>query len=429
MKEGKHILLITYYWPPSGGAGVQRWLKMLNYLSEENVKCTVLTVDPEYASYPVLDESLASDVSPNIRVVTTRTREPLNAYKKVTQSKESPYAGFANEANPSKIKKLARWVRANFFIPDARKGWNKFAYKKALELIKTEKFDALISTSPPHSTQLIGLKLKRKFSIPWIADLRDPWTDIYYSDLFPQTKWAKKKDLNYEKSVLENADNVIVVSQSIKELFLEKGTFNESTFHVIPNGFDHKDFSSVELQQTKKTESLRIAYTGTMSEQYPINAFVSALTALKSDVELHFAGKITQSAQDKLEAFNLNAKGFVPHNESISELQQADALLLIIPQIDNNHGILTGKLFEYLGARKPIIFIGPPEGDAAKIVNECECGRVFDYNESDKILEYLQELIAFKSKNQDFHTPNNEEIIKYSRKSLALEVKNLLNTH
>lgn len=426
MKEKKNILLITYYWPPSGGAGVQRWLKMLNYLSEENVRCTVLTVDPKYASYPVLDESLINNVSSNIRVVTTRTREPLNAYKKITKSNASPYAGFANEANPSKIKKLARWVRANFFIPDARKGWNKFAYKKAVELIESEKFDAIITSSPPHSTQLVGLKLKRKFSIPWISDLRDPWTDIYYSDLFPQTKWAKKKDLNYEKSVLKNADNVIVVSQSIKELFLKKGKLEESKFHVIPNGFDHKDFSSPESKTEQKTGHLRIAYTGTMSDQYPIDSFVEALVALKSDVELHFAGKISQNAQDKLEGFNLNAKGFIPHNESISELEQADALLLIIPQIENNEGILTGKLFEYLGSQKPIIFIGPPKGDAAKIVNECQCGRIFDYRESKQITEYLEELASLKLKDQVLNFPKKENILNYSRKNLATSVKKLL---
>ena len=426
MKEEKHILLIAYYWPPSGGAGVQRWLKMLNYLSEENIRCTVLTVDPIKASYPIRDESLLSEVSPNIRVIKTHTREPLNAYKKLTNSKESPYAGFANESNPSLVKKIARWVRANFFIPDARIGWNKFAYKKAKELLETEHFDAVITTSPPHSTQLIGLKIKQNFSIKWIVDLRDPWTDIYYSDLFPQSRWAKRKDKNYEKLVLENADDVIVVSQSIKELFLSKGNFSDKKICIIPNGFDHKDFSSSETLQTQKTGSLRIAYTGTMSEQYPIDAFINALTIIKSDVDLHFAGKITQSAQDKLKPFNLNVKGFIPHNESIAELQHADVLLLIIPQIENNEGILTGKLFEYLGSKKPIIFIGPPNGDAAKIVNKCECGRVFDYDEGDKIAQYLEELNMLKSKNQALHSPNNVEIMNFSRKNLAFSVKKLI---
>lgn len=425
MKEEKHILLITYYWPPSGGAGVQRWLKMLNYLSEENVKCTVITVDPSKASYPIRDETLTTEISSDIRVFITSTREPLNAYKKLTGSKESPYAGFANEAKPSKVKQFSRWIRANFFIPDARKGWNKFAYVKASELIISERFDAVITTSPPHSTQLIGLKLKRNFPIHWIADLRDPWTDIYYADLFPQTKWAKRKDLRLEKSVLENADEIITVSASIKELFLQKGTIDDAHVHVIPNGYDEKDFMGSH-EASKDSSQLRIAYTGTLSEQYPIEGFLSALKSIQITTDLCFAGKISQEAADKMKEFNPQLIGYVSHSESISELLKADALLLIIPKIENNEGILTGKLFEYLGSKKPIILIGPPNGDAAKIVIACGTGRVFDYSDSEQLAAYLQEIHDCKVQNGNIHTPNEREIGTYSRRNQALRVRDLI---
>jgi glycosyltransferase involved in cell wall biosynthesis len=426
LEEEKHVLLIAYYWPPSGGAGVQRWLKMLKYLSKDNVKCTVITVDHKKASYPILDESLLNEIEPNIHVITTSTREPLNAYKKVTNSKETPYAGFANESNPSALKKFARWIRANFFIPDARKGWNKFAYRKAVELINNEKIDTVITTSPPHSTQLTGLKLKRKLNIRWIADIRDPWTDIYYSDLFPQMDWAKRKDQKYERKVLENSDEVIVVSQAIKNLFLNKGKVSQSKIHVIPNGYDHVDFLDWPSADSSNKDGFKIVYTGTMSDQYPIDSFTDALSNLKEKIDLSFAGKISKNAQKKLEAHNSNFLGYIPHSESLLELKKADALLLVIPQIENNEGILTGKLFEYLGSMKPIILIGPIEGDAARIVNICRSGCAFDYSDSKGIFNYLEDLISRKSQGQELHSPNREEIRNYSRKNLASEVRKLL---
>ena len=426
MTEEKHVLLIAYYWPPSGGAGVQRWLKMLKYLSKDNVKCTVITVDPEQASYPIRDESLLSEVPSDVRIFTTKTREPLNAYKKLTKSEESPYAGFANESNPSPLKKFARWIRANFFIPDARKGWNKFAYRKAIEIIKSEKIDAIITTSPPHSTQLVGLKLKRKFSnIRWIADIRDPWTDIYYAKLFPQTQWAKKKDENYEKEVLKNADDVIVVSKDIKSLFAKKGDFSDEKIHVIPNGFDHADFDASSYQ-SQPEGPLRIAYTGTISEQYPTAAFTKAMEKMRDQIELTFAGKVAPNVMKKLELFNAEFKGYVPHEESLKELEKADSLLLIIPRIENNKGILTGKLFEYLGSRKPIILIGPPDGDAAEIVKRCESGQIFDYHENERITSFLQKMIDAKREGTPLSSPNSEEVQNYSRKNQASMVKELL---
>jgi glycosyltransferase involved in cell wall biosynthesis len=428
LKDEKHILLITYYWPPSGGAGVQRWLKMLNYLAEENVVCTVITVDPKVASYPILDDSLLQDVSPKIRVFHTHTHEPLNAYKKFTGSKETPYSGFANESSPSITKRFSRWIRANFFIPDARKGWNKFAYRKAMELLRTEHFDAVITTSPPHSTQLIGLKLKEKFPIKWIADLRDPWTDIYYAHFFPQTKWAKKKDLRLERRVLEGADELIVVSQAIKVLFQQKGNVSSVKVHVIPNGFDEKDFTSFSHKNSKSLhEKLQISYTGALSDQYPLDSLCKALDEVVGKVDLNFVGKVYEKAMNALSKYGAQFKGFVEHHESISELKNADILLLIIPDIENNEGILTGKLFEYLGSTKSILFIGPSNGDAAKIIRECNAGVIFDYDDHLGMLNFLNEALSKKQNNLPLSQPNKEAIKNYSRKKLASKVKALIN--
>ena len=161
--------------------------------------------------------------------------------------------GFANEGSPNFFQKIARFIRGNFFIPDSRKGWIDFAYKKAIEVLEIENIDTVITTSPPHSTQLIGLKLKETLNIKWIADLRDPWTDIYYYKSMLHTKWAKRKDLNYEKGVIEKSDKIVVVSDSIKQLLINKSNLiQESKIHVIPNGFDEEDFSVSSTNKNNK---------------------------------------------------------------------------------------------------------------------------------------------------------------------------------
>jgi len=211
----KKVLIITYYWPPSGGGGVQRWVKFVKYLPKYQIEPIVLTVSPDCASYALIDSSLSQEVEPTVQVFYAKSREPFNFYKKLTAKKEIPFGGFANEDSPGFLQKVARFIRGNFFIPDARIGWNSFAYEQAEKLIKEFGITTVITSSPPHSTQLIGLKLKRKLGIHWIADLRDPWTDIYYYNKMFHSPMAKRIDRKKELEVLQNADNIVVVSNSI----------------------------------------------------------------------------------------------------------------------------------------------------------------------------------------------------------------------
>ena len=240
----KKVLIITYYWPPSGGAGVQRWVKFAKYLPDFGIEPIILTVDPAFASYPIRDESLKDDISESLTVYHTKSKEPFGLYKKLTNKKEIPHAGFANESVPSFMQKISRAIRGNFFIPDARKGWNAYALEKALELIKTHGIETVVTSSPPHSTQLIGLKIKQKTGIHWVADLRDPWTDIYYYKQLYYSKWAKAIDKKYELQVIHAADNIVVVSEDLKRIFTEKLTSStKDNVKVIPNGFDEDDFN------------------------------------------------------------------------------------------------------------------------------------------------------------------------------------------
>ena len=217
----RKILIITYYWPPSGGAGVQRWLKMAKYLPSFGFEPIILTVDPSDASYPIRDESLVRETE-GISTCRTKSFEPLKLYGSVFGKTNVPYSGFSNLETDSFFSKVTRWMRGNFFIPDARKGWNKYALPKALELIEKFNIDLVITTGPPHSTHLIGKILKERKSLTWIADFRDPWTDIYYYDDLLLSEKNKLKDTALELSVLKTADIIFAVCPSNLKLLSSK---------------------------------------------------------------------------------------------------------------------------------------------------------------------------------------------------------------
>ncbi len=328
-------------------------------------------------------------------------------------------------------------MRGNLFVPDARKGWNKYAYKAVKELISKEKIDAIFISSPPHSTQLLGLKLKKEFGIPLIADLRDPWTDMYYNKMLYQMGFAKRKDKKYERKVLENSDAVLVVSDSMKSRFLLKSNkIKPNKIHVIPNGFDEDDF---DLEVSKTNDEFTITYTGAITEDYGVDSFIIALKNVINNnsnikIKLRFIGVISESLKNKiLESGiedNVEFGSYVPHKESIKNLLKSTVLLLAIPNIENNKGILTGKLFEYLASKKPIICIGPENGDAAKIINECHAGEVFDYSKKSEIEECIVELISKWSERQNLDNKENA-YLNYSRKkqaeTLSGIIKDLVN--
>ena len=419
----KKILLITYYFPPSGGAGVQRWLKTINYLPQAGVETIVLTVDPAVASYPQIDESLCNDIPRNIKVYRTKTREILSLYKKVSPQKQIPYGGFANEPKPNLIQKISRFIRGNFFLPDPRRGWNKFALAKAKEIIETQGITTIVTTSPPHSTQLIGLELKRLYPhIRWVADLRDPWTDIYYNqDLYP-TRWAKKRNLRYERSVLLGADQIITVSEECRCLFAEKADVAEK-IAVIPNGFDTKDFINSTIINKKEkitpnssllTPNYILSYIGVWAPQYDIEP-LKKLVQGRNDILLRFVGVVSDEIKKEIESWGVQTEfiSYVSHKEAVSYMQASDVLLLFIPNVPNNEGILTGKLFEYLAAGNKILLFGPQNGDAMRLINECSAGEC--YSDGFNLDEFLNKPYS-----------GNDNIKSYSREALANKIASLL---
>jgi glycosyltransferase involved in cell wall biosynthesis len=422
----KKVLIITYYWPPSGGAGVQRWLKFAKFLPEYGWQPVILTVDPEYASYPQRDESLLAEVDPGSLVYTTKSFELYNLYKLISGKKEVPYGGFANESKEGLLQKVSKFLRGNFLLPDPRKGWNKYALKKAAELIRKFNIDTVVTTSPPHSTQLIGLKVKQKFNIRWIADLRDPWTDIYYYNQFKHTALARKIDLNFEREVVENADLLITVSEDVKRLFTEKSKLpiaNKTV--VIPNGYDEDDF---RIKPQKPNGKKVITYTGTISETYDVSGLLKAIGNLdgkiRQDFLIRFVGKVPPVIVQNFESAGISVEltGYVDHSKSIEYLFLSDLLMMVVPRVKNNRGIITGKFFEYLASGKPVLAIGPVDGDLAGLIAETHCGRIFVYEDAVGIGEFIQEqMINPKAES------NPEKSRPYSRRNLTKKISELLD--
>ena len=421
----KKILIITYYWPPSGGAGVQRWLKFSKYLPEFGYEPIVLTVDDQFASYAQLDYSLNQEVSPDLLVHRTKTFEPYKLYRRLTNSKEIPYGGFSNQKKIGLFEKLSRFIRGNLFVPDPRRGWNKYALAKALELIRLGKIEIVITSGPPHSTHLIGNKLKMRTGIKWIADFRDPWTDIYYYKDLYHSGLAARYDRCLEKKVLSNADKIITVSDEVGKLLLQKIPHATDKIAVIPNGYDETDFDTIE---PVANEMFTIAYTGTISLSYRIEQFIDAVSGLpdhvKEKLKIRFVGNVPDEIIHLFNLKNLGSAievmGYIPHRDAISQMCGASMLLLAIPDSPDNKGIVTGKFFEYLASKRPILAIGPLGGDVDLILQQCGAGRLVSYHETEKMKEFILEIFDLCQKGEIWNKTNGAE--KYTRRNLTKEL-------
>lgn len=426
----KRVLIFTYYWPPSGGAGVQRWLKFSKFLPEFGWEPIVITVDPKKATYPVLDDSLHKEIGAKVRVIQTNSTEWFSFYKKVTGSNNVPYAGFANESKKISFKqKAARFVRGNFFLPDPRKGWNKHALKAATSLIKGTSIDCIVTTGPPHSTQLIGLKLRKKYNIPWIVDFRDPWTDIYYDHQFYPTRLAKRINLAYERNVLKKSDLVLTVSQGFKNIFVEKNYFKPEKVEIIPNGFDEDDF---QFEIRPESDQFIITYVGTLSDIYPLDSFIKAFLHLlknKPIFKLRFIGSVSSNQLAKLKEIPDNSIEFieyVEHKKAVEYMKLSDVLLLVVPEHSSGKGILPGKIFEYLASERSVLGIGPTDGDSALILENTGAGMMVSSNDQEGIISCLTRF--YDESRQHPSKEKKHSHLQFSRKNLTGELANIMNS-
>lgn len=428
----KKVLIITYYWPPSGGAGVQRWLKFVKYMRDFGWEPIVYT--PENPEAPVIDNSLEKDIPDNLTVIKRKIWEPYTAYKKfIGQKKEQKInAGFLSEnKKPGLSENVSVWIRGNLFIPDARKFWIKPSVKFLTNYLKNNLVDAIISTGPPHSMHMIALGLKQRLGIPWLADFRDPWTNIdFYEDL-KLIKRADKKHHKLEKEVLKNADSVVLISRGMADDF---NKIYQRNYEVITNGYDSDDISNgskIELDR-----KFSISYIGTMvktrnpiSFWKAINQIINLNKEFAKNIEIKLIGKIDYSVQQSIKEFQLQKYitkiNYLPHNEVIKLQKQSQVLLLLINNTPNAKMILTGKFFEYMAAHRPILCIGPPDGDAVRILKETNSGLQSDFQDVIKIKENILNFYQLY-KNQELSS-DIKNIENYSRKGLTNRLVNILN--
>lgn len=429
----KKLLIISYYWPPSGGAGVQRWLKLSKYLVELNIEVHVLTVDPAYASYMSIDDSLAKDIHPDVKVHTTQSFEIINHYAKLVGKNKVPTAGFSNVDNKKLSQQLITGIRSNFFIPDPRIGWKKYAVKKAIELINEYDISTIVTTSPPHSTQIIGKSIKKRTNVKWLVDFRDPWTDIYYYRLLNHSFISKNIDKKLEKAVIEECDQIITVSEGFRSLFLTKSKkVDKSKFEIIPNGFDAVDFKKVQNSLQETADKFTVCYTGTMSAQYDPFVIFDALNQLADQatalpLKLQLVGSVAREIKEALASakFEVEHIPTVPHSEINAYQKNSDLLLLVIPNIQLANGITPGKLFEYLATENKVLALGPTDSDVNRIINRCNSGNTFERNQLNEIVAFIAERIQHKA--QSTEPPINTLVLKeYSRAEQAKKIARLI---
>ena len=431
----RRVLIITYYWPPSGGSGVQRWLKMSKYLPESGWQPIVYTT--EDAEYPIVDPSLEKDVAPEMEVIRRPIFEPYRFYKKFLgiKQEETVKMGFIEEKEKKQGWKtrLSLWIRGNLFIPDARRWWVKPSVRYLKKYLKEHPVDAIISTGPPHSTHLIAMKLKAALGIPWIADFRDPWTEIdYYNDLH-LTHWADHKHHRLEHEVLTQADKVVTVAPDGARRL---GLLGDRKVETIYNGFDRDDDTKTPVNLS---EAFTITYLGVLSKiQNPeklwqvLSELVKENEDFNKKLKINLIGQIDNSVIKSLDEQNLSGhvslSSYIPH-EQVSAVHRSSTLLLLLLMPDSEpraKGLLTGKLFEYLASGRPILCIGPEDGDAARILNETHAGTTIGFDNKEAMKEVVKNLYQSYLDN---NLPNNThlEVERYSRRVLAEEFAELLN--
>lgn len=406
MDNKKNVLLITYYWPPSGGAGVHRWLRFSKYFAENNCNLTVYC--PKDAAWPVIDNELNEQVPKNIRVIRRKIFEPHKYL-----GKSNTGVGFTEEKKQGIIKKLIVWTRGNMFIPDSRVFWIKPSVRFLTNYLKDHpEIDTVISTGPPHSTHLIAIALKRKLGIKWVADFRDPWTQIdFYEQLLPGEK-ADQKHKRLEKMCLEEADRVVTVSNACAE-GLE--LIGKRKVDVITNGYEFPEFDPTKVTLDDK---FTISHFGSMPfARNPLalwkalEIIVSENETFKNNLRIRLIGtvdhKVIRSAEEHGLSSFIEIIPPVSHSESIAMQRSTQLLLLVANNTGNVKGILTGKFFEYLGAQRPIVAIGLHGSDLESAINSTKAGCFVDFEDSVNLTENIRSSFENYQKNALYSSVEN----------------------
>ncbi len=440
----KRLLIITYYWPPTGGSGVQRWVKFSKYLPEQGWQPVIYT--PENPEQLARDESLLADIPACAEVIKTRILEPYAVYRHLTGGKPGEEVNPVNAQKKSWKKRLSLWIRGNCFIPDPRIGWVRPSVRFLKEYLREHPVDAVVTTGPPHSVHLIGRDLKRALGVHWIADFRDPWTEMFYYKHLGLTAASDRRQHRLEQSVLDEADTVVSVTPLVQKDFQAK---TKTPVVLITNGFDEDDFGgggSAPAEPFSRTGSgvseavpdsgagaaavppkkYRLVHTGLFAaDGNPLNLWDAlarrcvADPAFRARLEIRLAGKVDRAIMDAIRDSGLGPNlvdlGYLPHDETVREQRAADILLLPLRQEPEYAKVLPGKIFEYLAARRPVLGIGQEDGAAAAVLRDTGAGEMFDWDKTDELLAFL-----------DAEHPQPGGLEKYTRRALTAQLTQIL---
>jgi len=427
----KRVLIITYYWPPSGGSGVQRWLKFVKYLSQKGWEPSVFT--PENPHFAIQDASLLKDVPPSVEVIRFPIWEPYRIFNRLTSifsGKKVEQVDFVATEKRSWFQNFGMWVRGNFFIPDARKFWIKPSVEYLVDFVQRNKIDKIITTGPPHSIHLIGRNLKRKnAALKWVADFRDPWSEWDLLDTLHLSAWARQRHKKMEGTVLQEADLVLTVTPYYVKQLVQLGGKN---VHLITNGFDEDDFKSVEHQRTGKFTIRHIGGVDELRDPRPAMLAIKQLCIEQADfnqsVCVEFVGSVNAAfkkfvAEDTVLATRVTFVSQLAHSELLKLYGSTDVLLLVLAHAALASGNIPGKLFEYLASGNDVIGVGVTEGDSATILRQAGAGVVYDPADGQGLRQgFLNCFANWKAGIK----PNAKALSKYSRRELTDTLISLL---
>lgn len=439
----KRVLIITYYWPPSGGSGVQRWVKFTKYLPQNGWQPVIYT--PENPELIAVDSSLESEIPSEAEIIRRPIVEPYEIYRKLSGRKGNAGNGEVNPINSQKktlFQRISLWIRGNFFIPDPRCLWIRPSVRFLKKYLEEHPVDIIVSTGPPHSMHLIARRLALATGIPWVADFRDPWTKMFYFKHLDLSKWAKQRHLQLEKKVLDDADAVVAVSPLVQKDFQK---MTETPVWLITNGFDEDDFDSA-MEELKVSEAdfgsdndrdFNIVHTGLFAaDGNPENLWKALARIYREDsgfarrLKIRLVGKTDPQIIDSIKSYGLGHAldniGYVPHEVAVREQCGASVLILPLRKEPEYKATVPGKLLEYLASRRPVLGIGQTDGAMAAILSDAGAGKTFDWEDSEGIEAEIRRMWNLFCKGELNDVEG--DIDKYSRRRLCKQMAELFDS-
>lgn len=433
----KRVLIISYYWPPTGGSGVQRWVKFAKYLPQEDWQPVIYT--PENPEQLAVDASLEAEVPSEAEVIRTRITEPYALYKKVLRrsghSKEAVEVNPVNAQNKSFLQKAAMWVRGNFFRPDPRCLWIRPSVRYLKKYLEEHPVDLIVTTGPPQSMHMIGLRLAKETGLPWVADFRDPWTKIFYFKHLSMTPATERWHKKMEKAVLDEASAVVAVSPLVQQEFQ---AMTDTPVELITNGFDECDFPSEKDTEAYggPDKDFTITHTGLFAADGNPTVLWDVLREkyqadddFRKRLRIKLIGKndeqILKALKDRGLQEALTDMGYQPHSVAVEQQRKASILILPLRKEPEYKAVLPGKLFEYMASERPVLGIGQPDGAMAMILGEAKTGTVLDWDDKKGISEYIEK--CWKMHLEGRLTTEGADISRFTRRSTTRQMAGLFD--